>query len=125
MANAVPTDEKSAFISRSGASRQFKLPLSNDAATTGKFVFKGFDVGNITLPAGFLGTLLTFYSSSWEGGLLAPAYTDAEPPVAVTRTVSAGKSYPIPAALAGAHEIGILSNQAAGATEIIQVQLKA
>ena len=100
--------------------KSFDLALTNAAGTTGWFDYTNFSKGQLTIPTGVTGVTLTFHANSKHGGELAPAQDGAG--AAVTLTVAAAKSYPIPVALAGAHQVAIVSNVAG--PETIEVLLK-
>ena len=72
--------------------------------------FAGYAGGRIYVPAGSSLTSLTFYDAPSTDGDFIASYDDAGTPAALTLTVSAGKSYPIPAKLFGAGAIKILGD---------------
>jgi len=118
MANAEYTAGTLTQFANGGKS--FDLAITNSASTTGWFNYQNFTQGQITMKTGNTGVTLTFYANAKQGGELAAAQTGAG--AAVTLTVAAAKTYPIPATLAGAHQIAIVSNVAG--PETIQVNLK-
>lgn len=71
-----------------------------------------FEKGMVSIPTGSTITTLTWYASSSEGGTYLPAYSSAAVPAAVTQTVSAGQTYPIPSDLNGARFLKIVGNAA-------------
>lgn len=93
-------------------SRSFDLAITDTLATTGRFNFSRYAGGVIQVPNGETVVTLTFYASASEGGDLDAAHTDAQPPVAIVRTVAADDVIPIPAPLFGAHDIAITGDVA-------------
>lgn len=81
-------------------------------ANTKTIPFGGYAGGRIYVPAGSTITTLTFYDAPSEDGTFLASYDDAATPAAITLTVSAGKSYPIPPKLFGAGAIKMLGNAA-------------
>lgn len=123
MANTYLVEDDAVGIEGQGAvSVPGTLAITNDKATTGILRYSRFLTGTFTVPAGVAGVTFTFFTRSRPGGSLMAAYTDAEPPVAISRTVAASRSYQIPTALAGAYEIAIVSNVAG--PETIEVNVK-
>lgn len=55
-------------------------------------------------------TELTFYFANIPGGTFGDAHTDAEPPVALTRTVEADKYYLWPQECYGAGAVKVMTN---------------
>lgn len=102
-----------------------EVSFTADPATTPIISLAGFSRGTIQLATGQAAVTLVFHASAKRGSdttrtLLSPAYSDAEPPVALSRTVSANKSYPIPEALFGAAEIAIVGDVAG----VVKISLK-
>lgn len=97
------------------------VALTADVATTPIISFEKMVAGTIHLPAGSPITLLT-----WHSGYTAPAtagvaeaatvfvaaYDSAATPAAVTQTVAASRSYPIPVAIAGSRFLRCVVNSA-------------
>ncbi len=97
------------------------LSLTTDSATTGEIKdYDKFVGGRVYVPTGTSHTTLTFYDSDDDGTTWYEAWDDAATPAVLTRTVAAGKSYPIPDALFAAERIRIKSDSA----EDVQVVLK-
>lgn len=102
---------------------QRTVAITDSIETTGVIRYAEFSQGQIVLPVGLSTTSLTFYARAINGGSLVAAKSDAEPPVAISRTVAAGDSIPIPKDLSGAYEIAIVSD--AVGPEEIEVSAKA
>ncbi len=86
------------------------VALTTSAATTPEISISIFGSGQIHIPTGSSITSLTYYTAPNSGGTYLPAQ-DASGS-AVTQTVAATKSYPIPAILFGAAQIRIVANAA-------------
>lgn len=84
--------------------------LTTSAATTPEISIAIFGSGQIHIPTGSTITTLTYHTAPNSGGTYLPAQ-DASGS-AVTQTVAATKSYPIPAVLFGAAQIRIVANAA-------------
>lgn len=123
MPNTYLVEDEPVGIEGLGAvSQPGTLAITNDKDTTGILRHSRFRGGTFTVPAGVTGVTFTFYTRSRPGGSLMAAYSDAQPPVAVVRTVAASRSYAIPADIVGAYEIAIVSNVAG--PETIEVNVK-
>lgn len=97
------------------------LSLTASAATTGEIIdYDEFVGGRVHLPTGSSITTLTFHDSYDDGTTFSAAWDDAATPAAVTRTVAADKSYPIPDALFACERIRIVAD----AAENVEVVLK-
>lgn len=68
-----------------------------------------FEKGMVLVPSGSSLTTLTWHASDVEGGAYLPAYNAAG---AITQTVAAGRSYPIPSDLNGARFLRITGDVA-------------
>lgn len=97
------------------------VALTADATTTPTIGFQKAVCGTIHIPSGSPITSLTWYSgytapataSEAEAAtVFLPAYDSAATPAAVTQTVAAGRSYPIPVALAGSRFLRCVVNSA-------------
>ena len=89
------------------------LALTTNSATTGEIAdFDQYVAGRVHIPTGANSTTLTYYDSSDDGTTISEAWDDAATPAVLTRTVAAGKSYPIPDALFAAERIRIKSDAA-------------
>lgn len=86
------------------------VALTTSSATTPTISFQKAIAATIHIPSGSTIVTLTWYSgytapatsSAAEAAtVFTAAYDSAAIPVAVTQTVAAGRSYPIPVALAG------------------------
>lgn len=69
-----------------------------------------FQSGSVHVPSGSALTTLTYHTSLKPDGPYIAAFNDSN--AAVTRTVAAGRSYPIPDVLRGARFIRITGNAA-------------
>lgn len=93
--------------------KRLTLALTTSTATTGEIPdYDRYVGGRVHVPAGASSTTLTFYDSSDDGTTFNAAWDDAATPAALARTVSDGKSYPIPDALFAAERIRIKSDAA-------------
>lgn len=97
--------------------RVMSLDVATSAGSCDVLPFGGYASGRIYVPAGSSLTTLTFYDAPYAEGTFVASYDDAGTPAAITLTVSAGKSYPIPAKLYGAGAIKIVGN-AAGTVDV-------
>jgi len=79
-------------------------------ANSTEIVYSGYAHGRIYVPTGSIITLLAWYDAEKPGGTYL-ASLDADG-VAVTQTVAAAKSYPIPDALSGARAIKAVGDAA-------------
>jgi hypothetical protein len=84
------------------------VALTDVAATTGEIDISQYASGQVTIPTGSGITGLTWYVASGKGGTYIPAQ-DASGS-AITQTVAATKSYPIPSTLFGAPFIKAVAN---------------
>ena len=114
MANATLTEDKPEGLKNDQGAwcQSGTLVITNDVATTGVIDYARFRGGSFIVPTGAAGATFTFYAKTRRGGTFRAAHTDAEPPVAITRTVAADKHYVIPVDLIDAYAILILSDQA-------------
>lgn len=94
---------------------QDDVVLNTAIGTTGEMLFGEFSSGMVFIPAGSSVTTLTWWAAPEGGGTYLAAY-DYDG-VAVTQTVSASKSYPIPLALLGCRAIKAVTN-VAGAMDV-------
>ena len=97
------------------------VALTASVSTTPVFGFAKCIAGTVHIPSGSSITLLTWYSgytapataSAAEAAtVFTAAYDSAAIPVAVTQTVAAGRSYPIPVALAGCRLLRVTGDAA-------------
>lgn len=88
------------------------LTVDTAVGNSGVINYGDFEKGMVLVPSGSSLTTLTWHTSETEGGTYVPAYSSAAVPAAVTQTVSAGKSYPIPSDLNGARFLKITGNAA-------------
>lgn len=95
--------------------------LTTSSTTTPTISFQKQIAGTIHIPDGSSITLLTWYSgytapataSAAEAAtVFVAAYDSAATPAAVTQTVAAGRSYPIPVALAGSKYLRVTGDAA-------------
>jgi hypothetical protein len=98
------------------------LAVGTAVGDSGEIGYGDFEKGMVSVPAGSSLTLLTWHSSVTgdPNGTYLPAFSSAAVPAAITQTVSAGKSYPIPVDLFGARFLKITGN----ATGVVGVTLK-
>ena len=93
--------------------KRITLALTTSETTTGEIDdFDQYIAGRVHVPTGSSHTTLTFYDSSDDGTTWNAGWDDGATPAAIARTVSAGKSYPIPDALFAAERIRIKSDSA-------------
>lgn len=91
------------------------LVVDTAVGNSGEINYGDFEKGMVSIPAGSSLTTLTWHSSvtgANRNGTYLPAFSSAAVPAAVTQTVSAGKSYPIPVDLFGARFLKITGNAA-------------
>jgi hypothetical protein len=86
------------------------LDVGSTLAASDAIIYGDFERGMVHIPSGSSLTTLTWYSSISEAGVYLAAYTESNS--AITTTVAAGRSYPIPEALAGARFLKITGNAA-------------
>jgi hypothetical protein len=86
--------------------------ITSSAATTEAIFFGDFASGRIYVPSGSSLTSLTFYDAPSMSGTFLASYDDAASPAAISLSVSAGNSYPIPAKLYGSGAIKMVGNTA-------------
>lgn len=78
--------------------------------TTEEMDYRGWAAGEVCMPAATDLTTLTWWAAEKPGGTYGAAYDSAGS--AVTTTVQAARSYPIPVALLGAGAIKAVGNAA-------------
>ena len=97
------------------------VALTTSSATTPTISYEKANSGTIHIPTGSTITTLTWYSgytapatstAAESATVFVAAYDSAGTPAAVTQTVSAAKSYPIPAALAGCRFLRVTGDAA-------------
>lgn len=95
--------------------------LTTSSSTTPTLGFQNCVAGTIHIPSGSLITTLTWYSgytapatpsAAESATVFTAAYDSAATPAAVTQTVAADRSYPIPVALAGCRFLRVTGNSA-------------
>lgn len=95
--------------------------LTTNSATTPTISFQKAVAATIHIPAGSSITTLTWYSgytapatagSAESTTVFVAAYDSAATPAAVTQTVAADRSYPVPVALAGSKYLRVTGNAA-------------
>lgn len=96
------------------------VAITTALGTTKAIPFAGYAGGRIYIPTGAGVSTLTFYDSTKEDGVFLASYDDAASPAAITLTVSAAKSYPIPAKLFGAGAIKIVGDAAVTAGLVLK-----
>lgn len=97
-------------------SERLSIDLTTALGTTPVIPYGSYTHGTIQVTGASI-TSLTWYTCDTETGTFIAAYSSAATPAAIAQTVSAAKSYPIPADLAGARWLKCVAN-AAGAVEI-------
>ena len=97
--------------------RVMSLTVATSAGNSAVLPFGGYASGRIYVPAGSSITTLTFYDAPYAEGTFIASYDDAGTPAAITLSVGAGKSYPIPAKLFGAGAIKMVGD-AAGTVDV-------
>lgn len=100
---------------RKSVNVQPPLVLTTDPLTTPTIEIGMFASGQIHIPTGATMVTLTYYSAPQTGDPFLPMQDAAG--AAVTQTVAAAKSYPIPAIVFGAANIRITGN-VAGAVSV-------
>ena len=91
-------------------SRVHSVAVTASLATTGQIPYHDMSGGRVHIPAGSSITSLTWYDATDLGGTFLAAYDSAATPAAITQTVSAEKSYPIPVDLFGARVLKVVGN---------------
>ena len=89
-------------------SRQQGVTVATAVADSEEILFGNYSMGMVHVPSGSTITQLTWYDAPVRGGTYLTSY-DADG-VAVTQTVVAARSYPIPLALAGAVALKIVGD---------------
>lgn len=94
------------------------VALTTSAGTTPQIAKGLYSKGVIHVPAGSSITSLTFHAATESNGTYLPLYEErgSGATAACTRTVSAGKSYELPAAISGAPFIKIVADAAGSVT---------
>lgn len=95
-------------------SASFSVSLNTAIGTTAEFSYGDFRDGFVIVPTGSSVTSLTYWVSGSSGGTYIAAH-DASG-TAITQTVAGAKAYALPAALAGARWVKIVSNAAGTVT---------
>lgn len=91
------------------------LAVGTVVGDSGEIGYGDFEKGMVSIPVGSSLTTLTWHSSLTGvalNGTYLPVFSADAVPAAVTQTVSAGKSYPIPVDLFGARFLKITGNAA-------------
>ena len=94
------------------------VALNTAVGTTGEINYINYCGGTIHVPSSSSITSLTWHSSNEPGGTFVASYD--KDGAAVTQTVAAGRSYPIPDALFGSRAIKAVAD----AAESVLVSLK-
>lgn len=97
------------------------VALMTSSSTTPTIPFQKAIAGTVHIPSGSSITTLTWYSgytapatssAAESATVFVAAYDSAATPAAVTQTVTANRSYPIPAALAGSRYLRVTGDAA-------------
>jgi hypothetical protein len=83
--------------------------VASAEASSKAIAYGDFEKGMVHIPSGSSLTTLTWHVSTSERGTYLPAYNSTG---AITQTVAAGRSYPIPSDLQGAAWLKITGNTA-------------
>ena len=81
-------------------SAAFDLSLTTSVLTTGEIIFQGMRSGVVNIPTGSSITSLTYHGATTSGGTYLPLYDSAKNALTQT-TLTAGRAYQMPTAVAG------------------------
>ena len=88
------------------------MDITTALATTPEIPYQGVGGGRVYIPAASSITTLTWYDARDAGGSYLESYDSSATAAAISQTVAAGRSYPIPVDLFGARMLKVVGNAA-------------